>query len=207
MSFSSNFGSLDNLKVLTRCGFKPRADQIRCTVAGLTPCAFAIARQLQCVWPGGVVSCVARTISAILSSEIDGLRPRPVATSPNLTRPCSANRSRQACTVDGATPTCTAIAVFARPCPASNSARARCTCRCGAVRDLLRLSRISRWLSVNGIGGVAVRMPTSYPNVLLFWRHCTRYLTARRGGQAEIGMRSAITALLGSSRTDLQRLG
>src|SRR5215210_1150544 len=36
-SLSSNFGSLDNLNVSTRCGFNPRASQIRCTVAGLTP--------------------------------------------------------------------------------------------------------------------------------------------------------------------------
>ena len=36
-SFSSKRGSLESLNVSTRCGFRPRADQIRCTVAGLTP--------------------------------------------------------------------------------------------------------------------------------------------------------------------------
>jgi len=42
-------------------GLKPRADQIRCTVAGLTPWALAIVRQLQCVSPGGFKCSVAST--------------------------------------------------------------------------------------------------------------------------------------------------
>src|SRR6516164_10911152 len=37
------------LKTPLRCGSRPRASQIRCTVAGLTPCAWAIARTLQWV--------------------------------------------------------------------------------------------------------------------------------------------------------------
>ena len=77
MSLSSNFGSLDTLNVSTRCGAKPRSDQIRCTVAGLTPTRLAIVRHDQCVAPGGVVVVVNRTISAIVSSGIEGLRPRP----------------------------------------------------------------------------------------------------------------------------------
>jgi hypothetical protein len=120
-------------------------------------------RQLQCVSPAGLVSCVARTISVIFSFEIDGLRPRPLATSPNFTMPCSTNRSRHAFTVDGETPTSAATAAFARPCPANNNARARSTSRCGALTDLLSVSKISRWLSVNGNGGVAGRMPNPTP--------------------------------------------
>jgi hypothetical protein len=46
-SFSSNPGSLDSLNVCTRCGRRPRADQIRCTVAGDTPALTPIVRQLQ----------------------------------------------------------------------------------------------------------------------------------------------------------------
>ena len=45
--------SFDSLNVLTRCGFRPLADQISWTVAGLTPWALAIVRQLQCVSPSG----------------------------------------------------------------------------------------------------------------------------------------------------------
>ena len=44
MSFSSNYGSLESLNGSTRCGFKPRAAQIRYTCAADTPDAFAIAR-------------------------------------------------------------------------------------------------------------------------------------------------------------------
>jgi hypothetical protein len=69
MSFSSNFGSVDSLTVLTRCGLRPRADQIRYTVAGLTPRALPIVRQLQCVWPGGTVSCVARDLGDLLLGD------------------------------------------------------------------------------------------------------------------------------------------
>src|SRR5258706_9685985 len=53
MSFCSNRLSSESLNVSTRCGCRPLADQIRCTVAGLPPSAFAIHRQLQCVSPCG----------------------------------------------------------------------------------------------------------------------------------------------------------
>ena len=124
-SFSSNRSSLDSLKVSTRCGFKPRADQIRCTVAGDTPCALAIDRQLQCVSPSGVSCSVARTISSTFSAAIDGLRPRPGRTTEDAFNPSAANRSRHAVTVAGDTPTSIAILVFAKPSAAINNARAR----------------------------------------------------------------------------------
>ena len=54
ISFSSNFGSLDSLNVSTRCGFNPRADHTRCTVAADTPAVAAIVRHDQWVWPSGV---------------------------------------------------------------------------------------------------------------------------------------------------------
>src|SRR5271168_2257238 len=76
-SLSSNFGSLDTLNVSIRCGCNPRSDQMRCTVAGLTPTRLAIVRHDQCVCPGGVVVLVNLTIWATVSSVIDGLRPRP----------------------------------------------------------------------------------------------------------------------------------
>jgi len=76
-SFSSKSGSLDSLKVSTRCGWIPRADQIRCTVEGDTPVRLAIDLQLQCVSTGGVSCRVSRTISSTLSAGIDGFGPRP----------------------------------------------------------------------------------------------------------------------------------
>ena len=72
-----NRGSLLILNVSTRCGFKPSSDQTRCTVAGLTPTRPAMVRTDQCVAPGGLVLVVSSTISAIVSSLIDGFRPRP----------------------------------------------------------------------------------------------------------------------------------
>jgi hypothetical protein len=63
---------------------RPRPDQIRCTVAGLTPTRLAIDRHDQCVAPGGVSCIVSRTISSILAAEIDGFRPRPARTRPSL---------------------------------------------------------------------------------------------------------------------------
>src|SRR6202011_3825604 len=65
-SFSSKRLSLDSLKVSVRCGCSPRADQMRCTVALLTPCALASDRQLQCVSPSGGSCNVAGTIAATL---------------------------------------------------------------------------------------------------------------------------------------------
>src|SRR6185437_14125749 len=49
----------------------------------------------QCVSPCGRYSSVSVTILSSVASGIEGLRPRPSRTCPNLTRPSSANRVRQ----------------------------------------------------------------------------------------------------------------
>ena len=67
ISFSSNRGSPESLNVLTRCGFRPRPDQIRCPVAGLTATALAIDRQLECVAPAGLSCWVRCTIWSTFS--------------------------------------------------------------------------------------------------------------------------------------------
>jgi hypothetical protein len=77
VSVVSNCGSPDTVNVSTSCGLRPRSDQIRCTVAEPTPTWLAIVRHDQRVAPAGVVVVVNRTISAILFSGIEGLRPRP----------------------------------------------------------------------------------------------------------------------------------
>src|ERR1017187_8139502 len=81
VSFSRNRASRDNLKRLTRCGFKLWLRQILLTVDLLTPCASAICRQLHWVMPLGLVDSVAWTIALIFSDEWVALRPRPAATS------------------------------------------------------------------------------------------------------------------------------
>ena len=96
----------------------------------------AIERQLQCVSPGGFSCSDASTIAATLSSGIVGLRPRPDFTFPNFFNPSSSKRARHELTLLAETPSSQAIAVFAAPFPASSSALARVTSRCGAVCDL-----------------------------------------------------------------------
>ena len=91
MSLSWKCRSLESVKVFTRWGLSPRADQMRATVAELTPACLAIDRHDQCVWPSGLECSVNSTISATFSSLIDGLRPRPVATSPNPVNPSFSN--------------------------------------------------------------------------------------------------------------------
>lgn len=87
-------------------------DQIRCTVAELTPCALAIERHDQCVSPAGLSCSVACTIASTFSVGIDGLRPRPGRTVPNSFSPSWEKRSRHALTVLGESPSVAPISVF-----------------------------------------------------------------------------------------------
>ena len=169
-SFSSKRGSPESLNVSTRCGCNPRADQIRCTVAGDTPARSAIVRQLQCVSPGGVSCKVKRTISSTFTGGIDGLRPRPGRTLENPFSPSSTNRSRQFTTVVGETPTALAIRVFANPSEAITRAVARCTSRCGAVCERINFSSTDRCSSLTASGGAGERIPhhTTNPTYLRY---------------------------------------
>src|SRR6476660_4833019 len=49
LSFAANFGSVDSLKVRTRCGASRCASRMRCTERRLTPAAFASIRPVQWV--------------------------------------------------------------------------------------------------------------------------------------------------------------
>ena len=128
-SFSSNRLSLESLNVLTWWGLRPRAAQIRCTVAALTPWALAIERQLQCVSPAGFSCSVACTIAATFSGGIEGFRPLPGRTPENAFNPSCSNRSRHAATVVADRPATAAIRVLAIPRPAISNTLARCTSR------------------------------------------------------------------------------
>lgn len=107
--------------------------------------AAAMERHDQCVSPGGFACKVRSTIWSILACGIVALRPpRPDLTCANFVRPSPSNSSRHARTVLTVAPTCAAIVVFAVPSAASSKALARCTCRCGAVRDRASTSSVSR---------------------------------------------------------------
>jgi hypothetical protein len=70
-TFSTNSGSDESLKVSTRCGCRPNARQMRCTVEGARPISLAMVLRLQCVLPLGRVSRVLRILLATSSSPIE----------------------------------------------------------------------------------------------------------------------------------------
>src|SRR3954453_23282877 len=59
-TFSTNCGSLENLKFSTRCGCNPKARQIRTMAVCDSPVLCAINRVLQCVLLAGIYSNVFR---------------------------------------------------------------------------------------------------------------------------------------------------
>ena len=65
-TFSSNFGSLDNLNFSTRCGWTSKRRQTRCTIIRETLMCLASVRTLQCVPSGGLVF---RVVSRIVCSN------------------------------------------------------------------------------------------------------------------------------------------
>src|ERR1700741_2884774 len=69
-TFSTNIGSVLSLKLFTKCGFKPKACQIRRTESWEMPASLAMSQLLQWVLAGGVVSNVFVTTSSTFSSEI-----------------------------------------------------------------------------------------------------------------------------------------
>src|ERR1700739_3150021 len=178
-SLSSNVGSLDTLNVSTRCGLRPNSCHTRCTVLFDTPATPAIVLVLQCVSPCGRYSSVSVTILSSVASGIEGLRPRPSRTCPNLTRPSSANRVRQFATVAGDTDTAATIVAFAAPSAAISKALARTTSRCAADCDRANDSNTSRCPSVIANAGTGLLIlaiiPIHYP---LFEGNTTRYTRA-----------------------------
>src|ERR1019366_2773335 len=103
-----------------------------------------------------------------LPAGIDRLRPRPGRTLEKSFSPPSENRSRHAFTVIAATPTSSAILVFAKPSQAINRTHARWTSRCGAICERISFSNTARCSSVTRSGAVAERIthPTATTNYL-----------------------------------------
>ena len=73
-TFSTNSGSVESLKVSTRCGFKAKARQMRQTAVWLSPVALASERVLQCVASAGVAS---RVVVTARSTVRGGASDRP----------------------------------------------------------------------------------------------------------------------------------
>ncbi len=120
-TFSANKGSLLNLKVRNRCGFKPCFFQMRLTEASLMPVAWAMLRVLQCVASAGFSRVVRATISCVRWAEICGLRPGRGASFSIL-------------------PSSSPIAESVRPLAAIRIILARCAARTVTVRPRARFS-------------------------------------------------------------------
>src|SRR5215211_597916 len=176
VSFSVKCGSFDSLNVFRRCGLRPCASQIRCTVAALTPCALAIERQLQCVCPGGFVCVVACTICLIFAAEIAGLRPRPGFVSVNAAVPPSSNRRRHRITVGRLTPSLRAISLFDSPAAAASTIRARKATLCGLFCAATQRPSSARCSTERAVAAIAAATRSTllhhYPYVKLFQRQC-----------------------------------
>ncbi|MNF15431.1 hypothetical protein D3C80_2180420 [compost metagenome] len=54
-TLSTNAGSVESLKVRSRCGLSPNARQMRCTLAGEIPTALLMLRELQWLASSGLV--------------------------------------------------------------------------------------------------------------------------------------------------------
>ena len=132
----------------------PARNQIRCTVAGDKPTRAAIVRHDQRFLPRRErISGEIQNLFNLRGSDRRLPAAPPGATFPNLTAPSTENWARQERTVPRLTPTPSAIRVLATPLAAKSNARARTTCRYGAVWEHASRFRMSRSPSVRGNGG------------------------------------------------------
>src|SRR5215472_6295984 len=147
-TFSTKNGSVDSLKCFCRCGCKPKACQIRCTVDLDMRLWDAICRTLQCVPSLGLVSSVLRTNCATRSSLIGRGRPGRNSSCKPATS-CSRKRCRHLPTVALVNPNWRAISMFVFPEALSKIILARLTNPDGRERDLANDSNCSRCSAPN----------------------------------------------------------
>ena len=133
MSFSAKAGSLESLKLRQRCGLRPCAFQMPCTVEAAMPATLAIARSVQWVasWGGG--SCVRRMIQATRSGGTGAFPGRRDRSKSRPSTPSCMNRSCQRQTQVLALPVAVMMADVPRPSPLRRTIRARQTCFCGLI--------------------------------------------------------------------------
>ena len=149
-TFSTNWGSVESLKVSVRCGANEKALQMRCTVEMDKPDALAIERVLQCVASDGIVSSVLVTTSSIFSSPI--LRGAPQrGSSSRPSKRLLANRFRHSPTVSRETPSSPAIALLFMPSAANITICARAASARAIFRRRTRSSNSLRSLSLSTI--------------------------------------------------------
>jgi hypothetical protein len=128
-TFSTNCGSLENLKFSTRCGCRPKARQMRTIAVCDRPVFCAISRVLQCVLLAGIDSSVCvMTASTSASPIARGAPGRGSSRRPSslFTR----KRSRHLHTVAPVMCSFFATAVLLRPSSQPSTMRARMAMAC-----------------------------------------------------------------------------
>src|ERR1700758_4912583 len=168
-TFSTNIASVLSLKLFTKCGFKPKACQIRRTESWEMPASLAMSQLLQWVLAAGVVSKVFVTTSSTFSSEISRGAPlRGASTMPS--KDCSIKRRLHFPTMCWQTPNSLATSRLLLPWAHSNITLARSAKLCWllGLRSInLRFSSCSL-LSLIGLTGrpfgILLLLQLAYPN-------------------------------------------
>jgi hypothetical protein len=140
-TFSINCGSVESLKCSLRCGCKPKARQIRCTLAWLSPLDSTIDLVLQGVASRGVDSNVFTTTASTRSSLI--LRGAPLrGSSIRPATPRLVNRDRHLRTVALVTCNSSATWVLVTPLAQRSTMRERKAKPCAVVRRRVQRSSV-----------------------------------------------------------------
>lgn len=166
-SLSMNCGSLESLKVLTRCGLRPCSRQIRATAVALVPRCAARLRVLHCVELLGRSSSVTRTTSATwVDMRAERGRPGRVASCNSPATPSTRKRARQRATKRRSVSSLSAISLSWRPLAASKTMRAR-NCTRASTRLRLERARSSRSSWADNKTGLATRMTMTSLSVIV----------------------------------------
>ncbi len=173
-TFSTNCGSLENLKFSTRCGCRPNACQIRTMAFCDRPVSAAIRRVLQCVLLAGIDSKVLVTTSSTCESVIwRGAPTRGSSSKPS--NPDLRNRSRHFPTVAPVMCNLRATSELLIPAPQPSTMRARIAMACddfGRRAIMFNFSRSSAAIS-SGFLGRPVRIP-QYAGLQLLLQRISR---------------------------------
>ena len=167
-TFSTNCGSLENLKFSTRCGCNPKARQMRTMAVCDRPVCLAIRRVLQCVALAGIDSKVfVITRSTWRSVMVRGAPTRGSSNSPS-SRNCR-NRSRHLPTVGLVIRNFAATAELLRPSAQARTIRARSAIACDDLgrSAIIRNFSCSSSLISNGFFGRPLRI-AEYAPIPLF---------------------------------------
>jgi hypothetical protein len=139
-----NCGSRLSLKVRNRCGARPWARQIFCTVLIARPMTSAIARLVQCVVSPGGAPSVRSTSCATLGSATGALPGLRVLSCNSASTPASIKRRCQRRTQGFETPARRMISAVPQPAAVARTICARHTCFCARLRSATTASSRSR---------------------------------------------------------------